>query len=281
MRACGPSTTSLRRGEAGIWGGRDAELAGSRAAVHAAAHQLHGRIRFSRRPDPDQSPLHGIVPRRALLQGQQPARARLRGCRSAAPSAAARRSSRTFWWGWKTSPPRSPRRSRGSSDKAANDARKKTLTALEQACEQASAKAKSGKLKCQAVTLYEGGQYFLYKYKRYDDLRLVFAPESDIAAFGGDPDNFQFPALVARFLDAARLRARQARQHTELPEDRFRGAARRRIGVRIRVIPVSTARLETRAQLEFERDVLLPTTLLRASELRGGYIQFGRSQSGR
>src|SRR5580692_12225377 len=55
----------------------------------------------------------------------------------------------------------------GLDDKSANDARKRALTQLEQSCEQASAKAKSGKLKCQAVTLYEGGQYFLYKYKRY------------------------------------------------------------------------------------------------------------------
>src|SRR5258707_6777184 len=77
-------------------------------------------------------------------------------------------------------------------DAAANTARKKLLTSLEQACEQASAGARSGKLVCQSVRLYQGGQYFLYKYKRYSDLRLVFAPEADIAAFGGDPDNFQF-----------------------------------------------------------------------------------------
>src|ERR1700733_4451681 len=83
--------------------------------------------------------------------------------------------------------------SAGAGDQAANDARKKTLTALEQSCEQASAHARTGKLTCQAVTLYDGGQYFLYKYKRYDDVRLVFTPETDIAAFGGDPDNFQFP----------------------------------------------------------------------------------------
>src|ERR1700694_4298896 len=92
----------------------------------------------------------------------------------------------------------------GLDDKSANDARKKALTQLEQSCEQASAKAKSGKLKCQAVTLYEGGQYFLYKYKRYDDVRMVFAPEADIAAFGGDPDNFQFPRWS---LDFSMLRA--------------------------------------------------------------------------
>ena len=46
---------------------------------------------------------------------------------------------------------------------------------------------------CETVTLYQGGQYWLYKYKRYDDVRLAFAPEQAVAAFGGDPDNFQFP----------------------------------------------------------------------------------------
>ena len=59
-------------------------------------------------------------------------------------------------------------------------------------------------LSCESVTLYQGGQYFLYKYKRYDDVRLVFAPEYAIAAFGGDPDNFQFPRWC---LDMSVLRA--------------------------------------------------------------------------
>ena len=92
----------------------------------------------------------------------------------------------------------------GLDDAAANHARKKKLTSLEQACEQSSAKAKSGKLVCQAVKLYQGGQYFLYKYKRFTDIRLVFSPETDIAAFGGDPDNFQFPRWS---LDFSILRA--------------------------------------------------------------------------
>src|SRR5207248_5081324 len=49
------------------------------------------------------------------------------------------------------------------------------------------------KLRSDVVTLFQGGQYHLYQYKKYTDVRLVFAPEKDIAFFGGDPDNFEFP----------------------------------------------------------------------------------------
>ena len=162
----------------------------------------------------------------------------------------------------------------GLSAAAANDARKKKLTTLEQACEQANGKARSGKVRCQAVTLYQGGQYFIYKYKRYEDVRIVFAPEADIASFGGDPDNFQFPRWS---LDFSLLRAydhdKPANTPDFLPID-FSGPAAGQL-IFVAGHPGSTSRLQTRAQLKFDLDTPLPLTLMRASELRGRLIQFG------
>ena len=94
----------------------------------------------------------------------------------------------------------SPWRPPAKTDQAAREAREQTFSRLETECEEDS----DGRLVCEAVSLYRGGQYFLYKYKRYDDVRLVFVPESAIAAFGGDPDNFNFPRWC---LDMAFLRA--------------------------------------------------------------------------
>jgi hypothetical protein len=69
----------------------------------------------------------------------------------------------------------------------ANTARRKMMSTIEK-----EANEKSG-LKCEVVTLYQGGRYHLYSYKRYTDVRLVMAPEKGIAFFGGDPDNFEYP----------------------------------------------------------------------------------------
>jgi hypothetical protein len=163
----------------------------------------------------------------------------------------------------------------GLDDTAANEQRKKTLTQLEQSCEQASARSRTGRLKCQSVSLYEGGQYFMYKYKRYEDVRMVFAPEADIAAFGGDPDNFQYPRWS---LDFALLRAYEQGKPAKTPNHLaidFDGPHVNEL-VFVAGHPGTTQRLETHAQLQFERDIVLPSTLLRQAELRGRYIQFGR-----
>ena len=155
-------------------------------------------------------------------------------------------------------------------DREANEARKRTLTALEQACEQ------QHQQKCQSVTLYNGGQYFLYRYKRYTDIRLVFAPEAGIAAFGGDPDNFQFPRWC---LDMAFLRAYENGKPARIANPlsiNFAGAEPGEF-VLVSGHPGSTDRLLTVSQLQKLRDTDLPPALLRSSELRGRYIQFAKT----
>jgi hypothetical protein len=69
----------------------------------------------------------------------------------------------------------------------ANKARGNVMAEIEK-----ESREKTG-LRSDVITLYQGGQYHLYRYKRYDDVRLVFAPEEQIAFYGGDPDNFEYP----------------------------------------------------------------------------------------
>jgi hypothetical protein len=153
---------------------------------------------------------------------------------------------------------------RNLPDSEANDARKAELTQLESACEDES----GGDLRCEAVTLYNGGQYFIYKYKRYDDVRLVFAPELDIAAFGGDPDNFNFPRWS---LDMTFLRVYEDGKPARTPNYLKWRAAGPDDGepVFISGHPGSTDRSLTVSQLRFQRDVSIPLYLYRQNEFRG------------
>jgi hypothetical protein len=164
----------------------------------------------------------------------------------------------------------------GLADAQANQARKQELSKLEAACTERSKTSRHGPLACESVTLYQGGQYYLYKYRRYDDVRLVFAPHQAIGAFGGDPDNFNFPRWS---LDFALLRVYDKGRPARTPNHltwRVEGPQPGEVTF-IAGHPGSTSRLLTVEQLRFQREVSVPSYLIRNSELRGRMIQWGKT----
>lgn len=115
-------------------------------------------------------------------------------------------------------------------------------------------------LRCSVVTLYNGGEYMLYAYKRYTDVRLVFAPENLVGFFGGDPDNFTYPRYD---FDCTFFRVYDNGQPLKTTHF-FRWSQNGGVpGEPIFVVgnPGSTERLKTVSQLEFARDYQLPTRL--------------------
>jgi hypothetical protein len=112
-------------------------------------------------------------------------------------------------------------------------------------------------LRSDVVSFYQGGEYWLYTYKAYTDVRLVFAPEQQAAFFGGDPDNFTYPRYD---LDMALFRVYE--NGKPLHTDNFlkwsaKGAAPGEL-IFISGHPGSTERDDTEAQLLMERDVRGP-----------------------
>jgi hypothetical protein len=148
----------------------------------------------------------------------------------------------------------------GAAPAQANEQRKGAIARMESECG-----SRTGN-RCDVVTLYAGGEYHLYEYKKYTDVRLVFAPEVDIAAFGGDPDNFTYPRYC---LDFALFRAYENGKPAH-PRDYLRWS---REGVKDNELvfvsghPGSTGRLATMAELEFSRDVSYPMALARLTSL--------------
>jgi hypothetical protein len=128
-------------------------------------------------------------------------------------------------------------------------------------------------LRCQVVSLYRGGQFKLYKYRKYADVRLVFAPEYATAFFGGDPDNFNFPRYN---LDMGFLRLYEDGKPVKTPQHLTWTARAPKAGEVTFVSgnPGSTDRMLTVAQLESQRDLIIPVGQLQRSELRGRLIQF-------
>lgn len=138
--------------------------------------------------------------------------------------------------------------------------------------EQEACDGDTGK-RCQVVSLYRGGQFKLYTYKKYTDVRLAFAPEDRAATFGGDLDNFSFPRFA---IDAAFIRLYENGQPAVTPTHFTWNAATPVEGTPVFVSgsPGSTQRLLTQDQLMTIRDVVLPMDQLLASELRGRMIRF-------
>ena len=127
--------------------------------------------------------------------------------------------------------------------------------------------------RCQIVTLYQGGQYKLYTFRKYADVRLVAAPELQTAFFGGDPDNFNFPRYD---LDFSFVRLYENGAPVATPDHLTWSTAPPKDGAPLFVAgnPGTTQRLLTAPQLETLRDVTLPRTLLLYAELRGRLIRY-------
>lgn len=154
------------------------------------------------------------------------------------------------------------------------DARKAVIARLTKESEE-----KTG-LHSEMVSLYQGGEYWIYRYRRHEDIRLVMAPEGAAGFFGGDSDNFTYPRYC---LDFAFFRAWEDGKPVE-PEHWFRwsdaGADEGEL-VFVSGHPGRTKRLMTIAQLELERDLILPSRLedftRRIEELKG-YQERGEEQ---
>jgi hypothetical protein len=141
-----------------------------------------------------------------------------------------------------------------ASGNEAADARRKIISDIEN-----EAHAKTGLL-CDVTMLYQGGAYFLYEYKRYTDVRLVFAPEQKVAFFGGDPDNFEYPRYD---LDICIFRVYENGRPVH-PQHFIKWSANgAKDGdlVFVSGYPGHTDRLLTMAELDFMRDFYLPASL--------------------
>ena len=142
----------------------------------------------------------------------------------------------------------------GLTGAQAHEARQAVMNTIENESQQ-----KTG-LRSDVVTLYNGGQYHLYRYKRYTDVRLVFAPEKAIAFFGGDPDNFEFPRYdldISFFRAYENGRPAQVKNHLKWSPQ----GAREGELVFVSGHPGNTDRLDTMRHLEFLRDRVNPVSL--------------------
>jgi len=163
----------------------------------------------------------------------------------------------------------------GATDAEAFAARRAEIAAIE------GESTKATGLRSDVVTLYQGGQYNLYRYKKYTDVRLVFVPEFQAAFFGGDPDNFNFPRFN---IDMALVRVYENDQPVH-PENYFKwstGGAKEGSLVFVTGNPGSTSRLDTVAHLQDLRDNAIPIVLRlleRREAMLKKYMAMGEEQT--
>jgi hypothetical protein len=147
-------------------------------------------------------------------------------------------------------------------------ARKAAIAATERESQQSTG------LRSDVVPLYQGGEYWLYRYKKYTDVRLVFAPEEQAAFFGGDPDNFTYPRYD---MDLALFRVYENGkpiQSKDYLKWNPKGAGDNEL-VFVAGHPGSTSRLDTMAQLEMERDLVEPTVIQSHKERIAAVKEYG------
>lgn len=145
-------------------------------------------------------------------------------------------------------------------------ARRAAMARLEEECQ------RQEEVRCQVVTLFYGREYDLYRYRRYTDVRLAFAPEAHLASFGGDRDNFEYPRYA---LDFALFRAYEDGRPAETPHLRLdpEGIEEGEVAF-VSGHPGSTERLRTLDQLIELRDVEYPYRLLRLGHQRDLLLAF-------
>jgi hypothetical protein len=165
----------------------------------------------------------------------------------------------------------------GLSDAESFAARRKEITAIE------AESTKATGLRSDVVTLYQGGQYNLYRYKKYTDVRLVFVPEFQAAFFGGDPDNFNFPRFN---IDMALVRVYENDQPvhpTSYLKWSTTGAKEGDLAF-VTGNPGGTSRLDTVAHLQELRDYSIPVVLRlleRREAMLKKYMAMGEEQTRR
>jgi hypothetical protein len=157
----------------------------------------------------------------------------------------------------------------GMSSSETLAARRAAMAAIEKEAEEKTT------LQTEIVTLYQGAQYHLYLYKKYTDVRLVFAPEFDIAFFGGDPDNFEYPRYC---LDMSLFRVYEDGKPLQVKQYLPWSTTGAKVGEPVFTAghPGATQRLNTVAHLEYLRDYSLPMSLEVYGRIRNALAEYSK-----